>query len=381
MADKIYLDYAAATPVSQAVMTVMKPYFSDAFYNPSADYLSARLVKQQLNLARSKIAFWLGCRLNEIIFTAGGTEANNLVINGIMANYPGSRILISSIEHDSVSKPAQKYHSQEITIKSDGRLDLDNLTAAIDDQTVLISVMYANNEIGVIEPIRKVAQLISIVKQQRSARGITLPLWLHTDACQAANYLDLHVSRLGVDLMTLNGGKIYGPKQSGVLYVKSGISIQPLIDGGGQEYNLRSGTENVAADIGLAEALDISQSLRQTESIRLTTIRDYFIQQLEASFPAVKINGSRQYRLPNNVHASFKDQDNEAILIKLDQLGIMAAAGSACSAAKEEASHVLLALGLSDIEAHSSIRFSLGRATNQSHIDQVIAGLKQILGV
>ena len=378
MRSGIYLDYAAATPVAPEVFEIMKPYYSDLFFNPSADYSQARNVKKLLNEARARVAYWLGAQSNEILFTAGGTEANNLAIHGVMANYPESKILHSSIEHDSVLNPAKRYNSVEIPVYQDGRVNLDKLQAAIDDDTVMISVMYANNEIGTIQPLHKIGLIIDKIKKDRKTRGVKLPLVFHTDACQAANYLDLHVSRLGVDMMTLNGGKIYGPKQSGVLYVRRGTALTPQIEGGGQEFNLRSGTENVAGAIGLSVALDQVQAMRQSESARLTKIRNYFIDRLEKELKAT-MNGSKEFRLANNVHATFDGQDNEYLLIGLDQAGIMAAAGSACSASKEESSHVLLALGLSDEGARSSLRLTLGRQTTEADIEKTIKALSQLI--
>jgi cysteine desulfurase len=379
MTKTIYLDYAAATPVDPTVLAAMRPYFSETFYNPSADYQAARNVKKDLNIARNKIAYWLGSKENEIIFTAGGTEANNLAIRGVMQKYPKAKMLISPIEHDSIRLPAQEYLFAEIGIKDDGRIDLEDLKNKLNDSIVLVSVMYANNEIGVIEPLKKIAQVISSVRQDRKKRGVKLPLLFHSDACQAGNYLDLHVNRLGVDMMTLNGGKIYGPKQSGALFIKSGVQLKPLITGGGQEFNLRSGTENVAYAIGIAEALDLAQKQHLDESKRLGDIRDYFIARLEKEIKGVVVNGSKVYRLANNVHVSLADQDNEYLIISLDQLGIMASAGSACSAAKQESSHVLRALGLSDDQAKNSLRFSLGKTTTKQQIDTVIEGLKSII--
>jgi len=202
--------------------------------------------------------------------------------------------------------------------------------------------------------------------------GNTKPLYLHTDACQAANYLDLHVSRLGIDMMTLNGGKIYGPKQSGVLYVASHVQLEPLIYGGGQERGLRSGTENVASAIGFAAALDAAQTMRHVETRRLTEIQNYAYQQIAEKLPSAKVNGSIKQRLPNNLHVTVPGQDNERLLLQLEQAGIIAAAGSACSASNDEPSHVLKAMGIADADAQSSLRFTMGRSTTQMDIDALI---------
>ena len=373
----IYLDHAAATPVDSRVLTSMRPYFAAEFYNPSATYDAARAVRQALEKARSQVAHWLGSRPSEIIFTAGGTEANNLAIHGVMRKFPKANIVISSIEHDSVLMPASLYECRKVRVHPDGRLDLDDLGAKLDDQTVLVSIVYASNEIGTIQPLHEVAKIIADKKAERSGKN-TLPLYFHTDACQAANYLDLHVNRLGVDLLTLNGGKIYGPKQSAVLFVKAGVELQPLIDGGGQERNLRSGTENVPANIGLGMALDIAQSSRQVESARLLALQDQFIKLLEDKAPTAIINGSKKYRLPNNIHFSIPGQDNERLLIQLDMVGVQAAAGSACSARDTMPSHVLKAIGLSDEMARASLRLTMGRETTPAMLEKVASELRDL---
>jgi cysteine desulfurase len=373
----IYLDYAAATPLDERVLAAMQPYLAADFYNPSATYQAARDVRAALEAARSKVAHWLGARGSEIIFTAGGTEANNLAIHGVMRRFPDANVVTSAIEHESVIAPAGKYGDREAGVGPDGRIDMESLRITIDDETVLVSIMYANNEIGAVQPIHEVGQLITAIRQQRRAAGNELPLYFHTDGAQAANYLDIHVARLGVDLMTLNGGKIYGPKQSGCLYVKAGVALDSLIDGGGQERGLRSGTENVAAAIGFAKALDIAQAMRRDETARLQVLQKRFIDGIEKSLPASIINGSRKYRLPNNVHLTVPGQDNERLLIQLDEAGIMAAAGSACSASSEESSHVLHALDLDDNAARASLRFTMGRATQSADVERALEALAQ----
>jgi len=368
----VYLDYAAATPLDERVLTAMRPYFEADFYNPSANYRAAREVHAALESARSKVAHWLGARGSEIVFTAGGTEANNLAVHGVMRRFPKANMVTSALEHESVLAPAGAYDCREAAVRADGRVDLDDLRTKIDDRTVLVSIMYANNEIGAVQPIREIARLVAEIRKERRTGGNELPLYFHTDAAQAANYLDLHIARLGVDLMTLNGGKIYGPKQSGCLYVKAGVELRPLIDGGGQERGLRSGTENVAAAIGFAEALEIAQNIRHEEAARLQILQKQFIEDLEKKVPGATINGSLKYRLPNNVHVTLPGQDNERLLIELDEAGIMAAAGSACSASNEESSHVLRALGLDDATARASLRFTMGRGTEAADIERTI---------
>lgn len=371
----IYLDHAAATPLDKGVLAAMQPYFSDVFYNPSATYLPARQAKEALESARASVAFWLGVRPAEVVFVAGGTEANNLAIAGIMNHFPGASVVVSSIEHDSVLEPAGQYMCRIATATPQGRVDLDSLRASVQDDTVLVSVMYANNEVGTIQPLRQIAAFLDQVRTERRNQGNTLPLYFHTDACQASNYLDLHVSRLGVDLMTLNGGKIYGPKQSGVLYVASHVQLDPLIRGGGQERRLRSGTENVAGAVGFAAALEAAQTMRETEGERLSELQRQFFAGLKQQLPAAVINGSTKNRLPNNLHITLPSKDNERMLIQLEQAGILAAAGSACSASDEEPSHVLRAIGLSDADARSSLRFTMGRSTTSEHIEQLLEAL------
>jgi cysteine desulfurase len=333
--------------------------------------LPARQVRQTLEAARAQVAHWLGAGSSEIIFAAGGTEANNLAIHGVMRQFPDANVVVAGIEHESVLAPAQQYDCREVAVMADGRLNLDDLRAKIDDKTVLVSIGYANNEIGTVQALREVAK---IVAEKRASHG-DLPLYLHTDACQASNYLDLHVARLGVDLMTLNGGKIYGPKQSGVLYVKKDVRLEPLILGGGQERGLRSGTENVAAAIGFAKALELAQKSRHDEAGRLKKLQAEFINKL----PKAIINGSQKYRLPNNIHVTLPGHNNERLLIQLEEAGILAAVGSACSASNEEPSHVLKAIGLSDEEARASLRFTMGRATTAGQIEETISQLAGLI--
>jgi cysteine desulfurase len=374
----IYLDHAAATPVDGEVLAAMQPYFSDAFYNPSATYLPARQVREDLEAARARVAHWLGVRPTEVIFTAGGTEGNNLAIAGIMAHFPNCSVTVSGIEHESVLAPAQQFNCTVAVTTEQGRVDVDSLRQNITDVTVLVSVMYANNEVGTIQPLRQIGDMLKTIRAQRRAEGNATPLYLHTDACQAANYLDLHVSRPGVDMMTLNGGKIYGPKQSGVLYVASHVQLQPIILGGGQERGLRSGTENVAGCVGFAAALDQTQHMRHDEVKRLNEVKNSAIHLLSAKIPGAIVNGSLEHRLPNNLHVTLPGFDNERVLVQLEQHGILAAAGSACSASNDEPSHVLRAMGLSDENAQSSLRFTFGRATTLADVEKLVQVLTDI---
>lgn len=353
----------------------MQPYFSDVFYNPSATYAPALEAHKALEGARSTVAHWLGARSSEVAFTAGGSEANNLAIHGIMRRFPKGNMVVSAIEHESVLVPASDYDCRVVRVQNDGRLDLEDLKREIDDKTVLVSIMYANNEVGTVQPIRDIAKIVAAKRSERSQT----PLYLHTDAAQAVNYLDLHVARLGVDLMTINGGKIYGPKQTGALYVKAGIELKPLVSGGGQERGLRSGTESVAQAVGLAHALDLTQSMRKEESARLKDLQDEFFKLAESKIHNVTINGSRRWRLPNNLHLTLPGHDNERLLLQMEQAGILAAAGSACSASNEEASHVLRALGVNEKNAQASLRFTMGRETTKAQIKKTVETLANLL--
>ncbi|HUC79191.1 MAG TPA: cysteine desulfurase family protein [Candidatus Saccharimonadales bacterium] len=377
--DKIYLDYAAATPVDNQVFIAMKPYFSDKFYNPSANYSESLEVAKQIDFIRAKVANILSVKSEEIFFTAGGTEANNLAIKGIMELNPGKNIIISAIEHESVVDSAKKFDYRVAPVDKTGRVIISELEKLIDENTVLISIMYANNEIGTIQPMTKIKQLVTKIKQARQQTDDKLPLYFHTDACQAANYLSLNASGIGVDLMTLNGGKIYGPKQSGVLFVHRSVKLNPQILGGGQERGYRSGTENVPAIIGFGTALMIADKLKAIESKKLESLRDYFAKTLTSSITGCIINGSLKNRLANNLNVSFDNQDNELMLFKLDQNGIMCSTGSACSAQKDTISPTLLAIGLTSDQALSSLRFSLGRKTTKKQIDQTVKIIQKIL--
>jgi len=379
MKTSIYLDYAAATPMDPRVLEAMLPYFSEHFYNPSATYLPALEVRKDLQSARATVAGIVGARPSEIVFTAGGTEANNLVIRGVLEQYPGSNLVVSAIEHESVLATAHQYDHQEAPANNQGVVDVPALVDLINDQTVLVSVMYANNEVGSIQPIHQLALALEPIRRARRQAGNDLPLYLHTDAAQAAAYLDLHTARLGVDFMTLNAGKIYGPKQSGILFMSSQVRLKPQVYGGGQERGIRSGTENVAGAIGSAKALELVQTRRHQEVIRLQGLQDLFFDLLQQAIPAVVINGSRKIRLPNNVHITIPGADNERLIFALDDAGILCAAGSACSASNEEPSHVLRAMGISEQDAQSSLRFSMGTATDEVAVRTTVDLLAKLM--
>jgi len=375
---RIYLDYAAATPVDKRVVEAMMPYFADIYYNPSALYLGARQASKAIEEARAQTAKLIGARPAEVVFTAGGTESDNAAIHGVMQANPGGELIVSSIEHEAILRPAENYKVRLAPVNEKGRVDIDKLSALISENTVLISVMLANNEIGSTQPIREIVEIVRKVRIERQKSGNKRPFYVHTDACQAPLYLDIHTSRLGVDMMTLNGGKIYGPKQSGILYIKAGVVLKPLISGGGQEWGMRSGTENVAFAVGFARALELSNRGKDVRVNKVSKLRDYFMCELENRFGA-EISGHRKHRIANNINAMFPGADNERVLFALDDLGIDAAAGSACSASQEVSSHVLKAMNKSDKHARSSLRFSISKDTSKKDIDQTLTALETAL--
>lgn len=368
MIKPIYLDYAAGTPLDERVLEKMGPYFSGKFHNPSAAYLAARAAKNDLEAARAAIAGLLGAKKPEIIFTAGATEANNLAIQGVMRRFPMAEALVSAIEHESVLAPARLFKHRQVPVSKAGLVETAALKKKITHHTALISIGLVNNELGTIQPLREIAQAIEEVRNQRRNAGIELPLYLHTDAAQAGNFLALQVVRLGVDLMSINGGKVYGPKQSGALYVRAGTQLWPLVLGGGQEQGMRSGTENVAGNVGLAEAFSLAQQMREKEAKRTTGLRDNFATKLQKIIDNTLINSPKKQSAPHILSISFPGTDNERLMMELDERGIQCAVGSACSASLEEPSHVLTAIGLPPDLIRSTLRFSLGRQTNEEDL-------------
>ncbi|MDL2327333.1 cysteine desulfurase [Ruminococcaceae bacterium OttesenSCG-928-A11] len=377
----IYLDYAAATPMDKKVLKVMEPYFSDKFYNPSAPYSMARDVRADYEEAKHTIASQIGAKQTEIIMTAGATESINLAFD--VPRVKKSKILISGIEHQAVIAAATRetLFTRVGIIKNDntGRIDLADLEQQLSDETILVSVGYANNEIGTIQDIQKISELIAKARADRLNRGIKTPLYFHTDASQAVGLLDINVARLGVDMMTLNAGKCYGPKQVGLLYIRTGTKLTPLIVGGGQEMGLRSGTENVAGTIGFAKALEIAEKKRKNEVKRQGEIRQNLHKFLKEEFPSIVINGSKKHCLPGLINFSIPGLDAERAVYALDQKGIYVATGSACAANKGLRSHVLKAIGLSDDLADGSLRVSFGRDTTKEQVDEFKTILSEVI--
>jgi cysteine desulfurase len=382
----VYLDNAATTSTDPKVLKAMLPYFNDVFGNPSALHKDGRVAKNALFEARKKVAEIINADAGEIIFCGSGTESDNLAILGASHFYKnkGNHLISTNIEHHAVLNSLEHLQRKEgfsvtfVPVKKNGIVSVKEILKNIKPETILISVMYANNEIGTIQPIKEIADIIKKWKRD-GGRGINDPPFFHTDACQAAGYLNLDVKKLGVDLMTLNGSKIYGPKGMGVLYARRGVQLTPLIFGGGQERGLRSGTENLAGIVGFAKALELVQKNKVQESIRLKKLQKYFFQQILKNIPNVTINGDLKNRLPNNVNISILGIEGEAMLLYLDEKGISASTGSACDSLRLEPSHVILALGRSYEYAHGSLRFSMSKHTTKKEIEYAVRTLKEVV--
>ena len=382
---RIYLDHAAATPVDSAVQAAMAPYIHEQWHNPSARYEAARSTRRAVEAARADIAHVLAAKPTEIIFTASATESANLAVQGVLrAAAPGAHWITTAIEHEAVLAQVpplerQGYPATVVPVSMAGIVSVRDIMAAVTDGTVLVSMMLANNEIGTLQPVAEVARAVAAVRLERLARGVGRPLYVHTDATQAGNYVSLQVSRLGVDMLALNAAKLYGPKGIGLLYVRHGTKLEPLFYGGGQERGRRSGTEPVAGCVGLAAALVAAASRRDSESHRLTGLRDEAIEALLAAVPGARLNGDPQRRLPNNISLTLPGADGEALVLYLDNAGFETATGSACAASQTEPSHVLLAIGRSRSEAAQSLRLTLGRSTDEDALAALVRTLPGIV--
>ncbi len=378
MTKMVFLDFASASPQSDESVAAMQPYLQSDFYNASAIYLAAKKVKHCLDDLRARAASVLQVRPSEIYFTAGATEANNIIVQGILKKYPGTHCVYSDIEHDSLRNIMPNVASKIVSVLADGRIDMIALKKALTDKTALIVCMYANNEIGTVQPLHDVVALAQTVRKQRMQNGNTTPLYVHVDASQSFQYIQLLPNKLGIDSAVIGAGKIYGPKQSAVLYLKAGIQIEPLLYGGGQENGVRSGTENIAQIAGTVTAMQQTDIMRKSEAKRMQELQNYFLVKL-SDLDNVMVNGSLKYRIPNNIHITCGGFDNETLVMQLDELGIMAATGSACHASNDEPSAVLRAIGLSDTQARSSVRFSMGRTTTKKDIHTTVAALAKCL--
>ncbi len=381
-----YFDYAATTPLDPAVFRAMKPYFADNFGNPSNLYEFGRRAKEAIATAAKKISRPLGCAPQELVFAGSATEADNLAVAGVArANKAfGKKIIVSNIEHKAVLATCdalreEGFEIEYLQVGHDGLVKPRDLEHALDNKVILVSVMYANNEIGTIQPIRELAAVIKKFQARNTgSKNRSLP-YFHTDASQAAQYLDINVDRLGVDLMTLSGHKLYGPKGVGGLYVRRGVKIRPVIYGGGQQDRRRAGTENVPAIVGFGEAVALAQKHRGTESARVKKLRDALQKGIFKKIPKVVLNGHSTKRLPNFLNISILDIEGEALLLYLDELGIAMNTGSACNSESLEPSYVLTALGNPYEYIHGSVRFTLGKGTTMTTVHYVLRHLPRIV--
>lgn len=383
---KIYLDYAATTPVAKEILQTMRPYFCQKFGNPASLHSFGQEAIKAVDQAREKISKFLNCRVQEVIFTSGATESNNFAIKGALAatSIKKPHIITTKIEHHSIlesleSLEKKKYDVTYLPVNKEGVLNKKSVQSAIKENTVLISIMYANNEIGTIQPISEVGELIKKENEKRQRQNKERIIF-HTDAVQAIDYLNCDIRKLGVDLLSFSGHKIYGPKGIGVLYIKQGTKIKKIQHGGAHEYYMRAGTSNVPGIVGLGKAIELIQKpSHKKEIITIKKLRDKLIEGITKIIPGTRLNGSRDLRLPNNVNLSFTKIEGESILLHLDFEGIAVSTGSACASGSLEPSHVLLALGLSHEQAHGSIRFTLGRYTTENEINYVLKVLPRIV--
>ena len=372
---QIYLDYAATTPTHPEVAKAMAPYFTDAFGNPSTLYSYGQEAKEAIEEARVKVAGLIGAQDEEIVFTSGGTEADNFALKGVAyANEKrGNHIITTPIEHHAVIETCKflerrGFRVTYLPVDGYGLVDPDDARRAITDKTVLISVMHANNEIGIIEPIAEIGR---IAKEA----GI----YFHTDAVQTAGHIPVDVNKLGVDLLSMSSHKIYGPKGTGALYIRKGTKLLALMHGGEQERRRRAGTENIPAIVGLGKTVELARQEMSGEVVRLTYLRDQLIKGLLKRIDHIHLNGHSQTRLPNNVNVSVDFVEGESMVLNLDLEGICASTGSACSSSSLEPSHALLATGLSPEQAHGSLRLTLGKWTTEEEISRVLEVLPQIV--
>ena len=370
----IYMDHAATTPMDSVVLSAMLPYFSDIFANPSSIYALAQESRKVVDDSRQKIASLLGARRSEIMFTSGGTESDNAALRGVASalQSTGKHIITSQIEHHAVLHTCYQleqlgYEISYLPVDQNGIINPTSVVNAIREDTILVSIMMANNEIGTIQPIE---QICCLVKDEAKRRGTNIIF--HTDAVQAAGFLDFNVKKLGVDLLSLSAHKFYGPKGVGALYIRRGTPFETQLSGGGQERGRRSGTENVAAIVGMAKALEISIENREQTNLHCIKLRDKLIKDVMSNIKGVNLNGDDTLRLPNNVNFSFSGVEGEPLLLGLDFAGICVSSGSACSSGSLEPSHVLTSLGLTDEQAQGSLRITLGRENTVEEVEKIV---------
>lgn len=372
-----YFDNGATTKVRKEVLDVMLPYLQDQYGNPSSLYSVGRISKKAIEEARKQVAMLINAKSSEIYFTGCGSESDNTAIKGIAyANrQKGRHIITSKIEHPAILHTCQSLEEQgfDITyldVDKNGFVDLEQLRNSIRNDTILISIMFANNEIGTLEPIEEIAKIAKMHN-----------IIFHTDAVQACGNVPIDVQKMGIDMLSLSGHKIRAPKGIGALYVKTGIEFEKFMDGGHQERNKRAGTENVAGIVALGKACELARLELNSHMKKLQTLRDYYITQVEEKVPNVKLNGSRNQRLPGNANFSFKDVEGEALLLKLDEKGICVSTGSACSSGSPDPSHVLVAIGLSKELAQGSLRTTFGEDNTIEDVDYLVENIEDAVKI
>lgn len=404
---KVYLDYAATSPVKPEVLEAILPYLTENFGNPSSIHYWGRAARTAVDEAREKVAQFLGATPREIIFTSGGSESDNLAIKGIISKFEdrnskqiqnsniqlsenGQRttdnfnphIITSVFEHHAVLNTCKALEKNGIEVtyikpNQDGIIGTEEIKKAIKDNTVLVSIMYVNNEIGTVQPIAEIGKIIEKINGERSTVNGER-IFFHTDAVQATEYQNMNVDHLHVDLLTISGHKIGAPKGIGALYIRKGTPVMPMMHGGEQEFNLRAGTENVAGIVAIAKAVEIIGQ-RTTDNGQLTKLRDYFIGKILNEVPETYLNGSKELRSPNNANFYFKYIEGESILLNLDLAGIAASSGSACASHSLQPSHVIMSVYNDAERAHGSIRFTLGQETSKEDLDYTIEKIKEIV--
>jgi len=372
---RVYLDYAATTPLDPEVIKAMEPFFFEKFGNPSSIHTEGQIARKAIEEARETVASFLGAKPEEIVFTSGGTESNNFALEGIaFANEKkGNHIIISAIEHHAITEPAKflekmGFKITVVGVDRYGLVDPSDIKKAITDKTILISIMHANNEIGTIQPISEIAR---IAKEKE--------IYFHTDAVQTVGHIPVNVNDLNVDLLSLSAHKFYGPKGVGALYIRKGTRIERFLHGGDQENSRRASTHNTPGIVGMAKAIELCKEKMQEEAEFQTGLRDKLIDNVLKNIPEVYLNGHPKIRLPNNANFSIRYIEGESLLLNLDLLGIAVSTGSACTSSSLEPSHVLLAIGLSHEVAHGSVRFTLGRWTKEEDIDYVLEQLPKVV--
>ena len=367
----IYLDNAASTQIHEDVLNSMLPFLKEQYGNPSSIHRYGRLTRKAIHKARKQIALLINADPAEILITSGGTESNNTALMGISSQFPSSQIITSSIEHDAILEPCKKLslkglHVDYLPVDSFGMIDTSDLENIISEKTSLVSVMFANNEVGTIQPIAKIAKICRENK-----------VLFHTDAVQAVGKLPVDVKELGIDLLSISSHKLHGPKGIGALYIKDGVKIDPIILGGGQEFRLRSGTENVASIVGFGQACEIAQNNLSENISLIKKLQTLLINKVLDGIPETTFNGHSESRLSNNIHFTFLGVNGEDLIIKLDEYGIAASTGSACSVNTQKASHVLESMGFSLEQITGSLRLTIGIFNTENEINETVDILKK----